>query len=97
MLRKLSWQQFLEWQHFDSVEPFGDMRSDWQAASICALMATIAAKGKKRFSPKDFLLQFGDARESKGKKQTWQEQKMIAQMLEAALSEPVKPERKKRK
>ncbi len=46
---------------YERIEPFGERRGDWQAASICSILANLAmarTRSKKRFSPNDFLLQF---------------------------------------
>lgn len=73
---------------YDRTSPIGDIRRDWQAASICATFANmlLASHGSnKRFRVRDFLLEFGsdkkveDAREGK----TWQQMKQIAMMLTA--------------
>lgn len=93
MLRELPAKQFLEWQMFDQLNPIGDLRRDWQAASICAVIANIAAaqgRSKKRFKVQDFLLEFGEERERPERRQTWQEQKMIIQMVHAAFNSPKK-------
>lgn len=79
-------------------DPIGGKRGDWQAASIVAILMTIAARGKKSFSPKDFILEYGDAKEFKIPRKSWQEMKMTAQMIAAAFTEPNdRPEQKKRK
>ena len=91
MLRELTFKQFLELREYDRISPIGDRRGDWQAAAICALLANLAATrghSRKRFKVKDFLLEFGD--EKIAPRQTWQEQKMIAQMVAIALTEPDK-------
>ena len=89
MLRRLPFKQLLEWEAFDQLEPIGGRRGDWQAASICSMLANIAiAKGRsrKRFQVKDFLLEFGNARPSpSGRRQTWQEQKMILMQIAEAM------------
>lgn len=82
---------------YEAIEPFGDRRADWQAASICAAFAniTLAARGAaKRFKVSDFLLEF-DSEEKKVTKdmeegaagaQSWQQMKFIAQMWVAAFN-----------
>jgi hypothetical protein len=86
MLRSISWAQLMEWMAYEKMEPFGDLRRDWQAASICATIANMTAiqmRSEKRFQVKDFMLDFEPRAvaepESTGK--TWQEMRMIAQMM----------------
>lgn len=78
---------------YETIEPFGDRRADWQAASICTAFAniTLAARGStKRFRMKDFLLEFGNEKDLQTPKEegttpgkTWQQMKFIAQMMTA--------------
>lgn len=91
MLRRLTAKQLLEWKQYDDIEPIGDLRRDWHAASICCVLANLAvvkSGGRKRFKVKDFLLEWGEERDVKGRRQTWQEQKMIAQMIALAFTDP---------
>lgn len=91
MLRGIKATQFLDWMAYDQLEPIGARRSDWQAASICAMMMNVAlmqAGSPKRFSASDFILEFGEAKPAtkpaEQPRQSWQEQKMIARMFFAA-------------
>jgi hypothetical protein len=88
MLRSLTWPQLEEWMEYDATCPIGDVRGDWQAASICAATAnTLIAVhgGKKHFHVKDFLLEFVDEEvPKKVEAKSWQEMKLIAQMMVAA-------------
>ena len=89
---------------YDQLQPFGDRRSDWQAATICAAVMNAAAMrggSRKRFRVKDFLLVFKDAetkvKEEKDEpRQTWQEQKLIAQMFVAMSNAEQKQKKRKR-
>ncbi len=89
MLRELTWDEFLEWQAFDKIEPIGGVRGDWQAASICSTLVNVAAiqrGGKYRSRPVDWLMEYGDekppmeVKEDVTPRKTWQELKFIAQM-----------------
>lgn len=87
---------------YDELSPIGDVRGDWQAASIASILANIAAargRSRKRFTVKDFLLEFGSTRERpEAPRKSWQEMKMIGQMCAMALTEKVtRPPKKKRK
>lgn len=73
---------------YDLLEPIGDLRGDYQAASVCSVIANIAAGqsgSNKRFRVQDFMLEFGNEREipqaESAPTQTWQEQKMIGMMF----------------
>ncbi len=80
---------------YEAIEPFGDRRADWQAASIVAGLANVIIavnRGTKRFRIKDFLLEF-DRQEKEVAKEgaapagkTWQQMKFIAQMWAAAFN-----------
>lgn len=101
MLRGMTWQQFLEWKAYDQVQPLGDERGDWQAASICAALMT--AITRKVFSPETFLLKFRDPDEAppeppkaKPVAPDWQRMKMIARM-QTALANADEQRKNKRK
>lgn len=95
---------------YDAIEPFGDKRGDWQAATICASMFNARFSGNKisqMFQPKDFLLIFKDPEAvnelvkevEKGTKGTpWQTMKFYARMHVAiANAEEKKLQNKKRR
>lgn len=63
MLREITWEQFLEWQAYDSLDPFGEEREDYRAASVCQALWNIARDVKRYpqgFPLSDFLVHFGD-------------------------------------
>jgi hypothetical protein len=110
MLRSLTAKQFMEWQAYARLEPFGETRADWRAASISktlfdlnqklvdTLFAVNGAEKSKR--PKiietklqDFLLTWKDEESTPPtpkKRQTWQEQLAIVEMIVHAHSVPGK-------
>ena len=91
MLHRITHKQFLDWKEFDRTSPIGDIHGDWRAASICAAFTNVilASRGvKKRVKVSDFMLEFGDAKDYMAPRQTWQEQKMIGQMIALAFTEP---------
>lgn len=101
MLREMgSRSQILDWQMFDELEPIGDIRGDYQAASIVGMLANLhrnTEKFPKAFANSLFLLPFGGAPEEateapKPKKKDWRQLKAIAQSLAAMYNEE---ERKK--
>lgn len=78
---------------YAELEPFDETRADVRAASICSLLANIHRDTKKKREPftiADFLLVYGDDVKpaSPKKRQTWQEQKLIGQMMAIAFNEP---------
>ena len=110
MLRRMPAKQFLAWQAYASVEPFGQDRADYRAASVVAAIYNVNRDTKKQRKPwpiSDFKLQFGDDEEgevTKGetkpgpkRRQTWQEQKSILMAFAAAhIAKEQKKTRKKR-
>jgi len=89
LLRRLTVKQFLAWEAFDSVDPIGDIRGDWQAATVCATLMNIAvarSKRRKTFRPKDFLLEWTPEEKPLPRKK-WQDLKMIAAMCVATMND----------
>lgn len=88
MLRSITWPQFVQWMEYAEAEPFGDRRQDWHAASLCATMMNQTAmlmRSETRFNVRDFLLDFdGEEKPTPAPEKSWQEMRMIAQMLAAA-------------
>lgn len=79
MLRMITAQQFIEWHAYSRLDPFDETRGDLRAAQISQMIwAVNRGKGVKVPDLKDFTLAF-DAQPRR--RQTWQEQKMIGQML----------------
>ena len=103
MLREMSYTDFLAWQAYDRVEPIGDRRGDWQAASVCsAVCNTLAAQSgsKTRYTTKDFLLQFTDevveAKKEVPAVPDWQRMKFTARMFVAQANAEKKHGRRRR-
>ena len=83
------------------LEPIGGLRGDWQAASVCAMLANLEAarRGAKHvFEPSDFLLEFKEKSDEPRverptpapPRQSWQEMKMIGMAWAAASQAPRK-------
>lgn len=54
---QMTMREFYAWLDFYAVEPFGDTRADIRAGIIAATTANVyRGKGKKPFSPSDFML-----------------------------------------
>jgi hypothetical protein len=60
MLGELSVPQFLEWQLYSAVHPFGEERADLRAGIIASVIAN-ANRGKRTqaYKPADFMPKFG--------------------------------------
>lgn len=55
----MSSREVSEWQAYEAIEPFGERRADYRAASICHVIAL--ANGAKDVELEDFLLSRPDA------------------------------------
>lgn len=52
--RRMTSREQSEWQVYEELEPFGERREDYRAASICLTIAN--ANGAKNAKLEDFLL-----------------------------------------
>lgn len=69
---------FREWRAFYNMEPFGEERADWRAASINSMLFNINRnKGATTRPAKDFLLEFRTAKERSAPKQDWRWMKAL--------------------
>ena len=85
MLRGMSIHEFRRWRAYYDIEPFGEERADFRAASIVATLLNIYRKrGTKAININDVRIRFGD--EAKPKKQSWQALKAIGQMIAGAAN-----------
>jgi hypothetical protein len=83
MLEQISYPQFLEWYAFSELEPFDEVRADLRTAQITAAIYNVNRDKKKRSRPytlHEVSLKFGDEPEPEPVKQTWKQQKMLAQL-----------------
>jgi len=79
MLRSLSAKDFIEWEAYASLEPFGEIRADWRAASIREMVHNTQVEQKSRRPVKDFLLTFSESETAT--KQGWQYQLAVAKII----------------
>lgn len=98
MLRELSPRQWMEWEAFAALEPFGAVRDNYHVAVVAKMVADAAglkkAAGKPAkpdpaaFQLEDFLLRFDHdpVAEPPKRKQTWQEQKAMAKLMVEAFN-----------
>ena len=74
----MSFDEFIRWLAFSSLEPFGDERADWHNAMLLAQQANMnRKKGKQAYKPQKFLLKF--RREEPGQSMRQMEMAMMAQ------------------
>lgn len=96
MLRSITAKEFITWECYQELEPFGDTRADWLAASIREVIYNMSVEPNQRLPLKDFLVEFKDfedvAKEAAKAppRQAWQTQLAIARMLAAAQAEALK-------
>ncbi len=73
---------------FSELEPFGEIRADYRAASIREMIHNMAVPKRHRKPLKHFLLQFG--KEPAERKQTPEEQSRMMRQIFAIYSVPMK-------
>ena len=56
----MSHAEFVQWQAYAALDPFGSVRGDMHAALVASTMANVSLGGKQRqsFKLQDFLLNF---------------------------------------
>jgi Protein of unknown function (DUF4035) len=64
-------EEYLNWQAYFALDPFGEERADYRAGIIAATIANVhRAKGQKAFTPPDFMPRFGGERTRGARPQT---------------------------
>lgn len=77
---RMTAREFQAWKAFYLVEPFGNTREDHRAGIIAATIAnTFKKKSATRYKPADFFPEY------KPRRQDWQEQLQIVEMLNLAF------------
>lgn len=69
--REMSAKDFLGWERYAAIEPFGELRADYRAASIAGMIFNMAVAQKDRKPFTEWLLQY---KEQETKKQPTPEQ-----------------------
>lgn len=83
LAREITWQQFLEWQTYQQLEPWGEERADIRAAQITAALYNVnRTKKSKPVKIKDVLLRFGD--EAARPQQDWRSMQAMAKFISSA-------------
>jgi hypothetical protein len=89
MLRRLTGKQFREWEMYNQIEPFGELRADYRTAVIEKMLYDVNGGAKqKALTVEDFLLQqkFEPPTKPEAPKQ---DQFALMKLLAAAYSNPV--------
>lgn len=74
----------MQWVHYNSIEPIGDDRADYRAASIVQMLYNVnRGKNDKPGKLEEFLLKWAEADEVKKTKQTPQQQLAMLKILAA--------------
>jgi hypothetical protein len=90
MLRSITATQFMTWQAYAALEPFGEERDDYRAASIVQMLANVNRDPKKHkdgFAITDFLLRFGDSEGPRAEKKDWKQMKAMTQFIAEAYKD----------
>ncbi len=94
MLRSLTAKQLMAWEDYSELEPFDEVRADYRAAQIVTMLANINRDTKKQktaYKIDDFLLKFEKTEKTaSAKRQTWQEQQRIAELIVMANNAAVR-------
>ena len=98
MLRRHTAKWFRDWRIYHDLEPFGEFRADVRAAQIAMMIFNMAVAVKDRKPLDHFLLKWGEEEkedvkptstktlQERGRKQTWQEQQKIMELLAIAFN-----------
>ena len=83
MLARMSGRELAEWVAFDAIDPIGAGRGDLQAAIVASTIANVwRPKNKRAYKIQDFIPKF---KRPKKRRQTWQQQLTMVEMLNAAF------------
>lgn len=59
MLRRIPASEFVEWEEYSDLEPWGSYRSDLQTGVIASVVANLVrSEGHEPAKPSDFVLKF---------------------------------------
>ena len=70
----MSSEEFVDWQLYYELNPFGPKRGDFQSALIASTIANANAPKGKKFALKDFMLDFKSTRQTQQKRPISSEQ-----------------------
>lgn len=91
----MSWEQFLGWIKYSTLEPFGEERADLRMGQICATIANFNTDLRKRkpYRATDFTFKFGVDESGKKSPMTgdeWKQLKSAARSKAVAEQEAAK-------
>jgi hypothetical protein len=93
--RRISAKSLFEWEAFDELEPFGELRDDYRTALVAQMIFNTQVIEKHRRPLPDFLLKWGaatatneDERPPAPRKQTVEEQIQAIHIWAGVLSSP---------
>lgn len=83
MLKQMSIRLFRQWRAYYDLEPFGEERADYRAASIVATLVNLnRRKGTSPRPVSEFVLQFGEPKKKPAK--DWRQLKALGAMIAGA-------------
>lgn len=103
MLRSISWKDLVELRAFDSLDPSESFKADGRNAHIVATLVNLHRNFETYPDPHpitDFLMKWGDeaakVKKEKPRGKTWQQLKLIGQVLAASYNMMEESDRQKR-
>ncbi len=98
----LTAKEYLGWLAYAELEPFGELRADYRAASIAAMIANVnRGEKQKPFTLEDVMVKFGEPAEEKKKELTSKEvqehQLRVLKLWAAAANQDVAIDKEPRK
>jgi hypothetical protein len=96
MLRRMTWKQFVEWQVFDRLEPFGPERADQRAGALIMVLANAHRDSKRKstaWTLAECIPMFGDSEVPKKAPMDWRAMKALAMEMVGDSQKKRKTER----
>jgi hypothetical protein len=92
LLRRITAKQFMGWEAYFQLEPFGAERDNWHAAGIREMLYHMHVSPQHQRPLADFRILFGQKKstEEQPNRQSWQLQKQIMMAVALAYSVPAK-------
>lgn len=67
MLSEITYEQFLEWQAYYELEPFGEKRADWRNGVAISTILNVGWGVRPKMKPNDFIMDLTKTDEQKAK------------------------------
>lgn len=76
-MQRMTWSQFVSWQHYFQLEPFGEERADYRAGIVASMIANAnrdTTRHPDSYQPTDFMPDYAGDRAAQPitKKSAWQ-------------------------